>query len=78
MPSALDAPVMATHRVRGPISDDHGIRVEPTGRGVERSEPQCRAAVVRREPPRRDVGVVVEPGADDLVAGLPIAARAPG
>ena len=42
-------------------------------RSVELGEPDHCAALLGGEPPRREVGVVIEPGADDLVALRPLA-----
>ena len=54
---------------------DDGGGIQPTGLEVEGCEHQPRAAVVGRELPRGDVGVVVEPGADDLITRFPIASE---
>ena len=48
---------------------DHLGRIEQAGRRVERGEDVLGAGLVARQAPRRDVGVVVEAGADDAVAG---------
>ena len=55
---------------------DHGGRVEDAGRRVERGEHVLGAGLVAGQAPRGDVGVVVEPGADDSVAGPSVAATA--
>ena len=57
---------------------DDRVDRQPAGLAVERGEHHRRAGVVGGEPPRRDVGVVLEPGADDLVARPERAPDAPG
>ena len=74
VPIALLAPVTATHRVRSVSS----AVTFSTGRrplcDVEVGEPHDGARVFSDEHPGRDVGVVVEAGTDDLVAGPQVVA----
>ncbi len=53
------------------------VGIEASGGGVELRQPQDGTTVVGREAPRRDVGVVVEPGAHDLVTRRPVARERP-
>jgi hypothetical protein len=59
----------------GAVGETIGDRVDrqAAARHVELGEDDASAPVGGRHDPRRDVGVVVEPGADDLVAGAEVA-----
>ena len=73
VPSAFETWVKDTMRVRGPeqlfvFFEDHLAAI------VDRRDAQPRALLRAQLLPRHDVGVVLEPGDDDLVALLDVAA----
>ena len=67
----------ATHLVRAVEARRHGFGREPTGGRIDVGEHDRRAAVVSGHHPRRDVGVVVERRAHDLIAGTELAGDRP-
>ena len=72
MPTAFDAHGNATTRVRSFSRDASWVEIEPA-LVVDVGEAHGQVAVVRDLEPGGDVAVVIEPRADDLVAGLPLA-----
>ena len=77
VPIAFEAPVTATHRVR---SLNKAVTAAVSSRpvvGVEVGHPHGRTRVGPDQQPRRDVRIVIEPRAHDLVARTQLAADRP-
>ena len=73
MPSAFETCVNETRRVCGPSSFSYSSRIT-WPRVVDRRDAEARALLGAELLPRDDVGVVLEPRDDDLVAGADVAA----
>ena len=76
-PSRFDAPGTVTHFVRSSIEVDHVLRRQLPVCRIERCQHVLGTGRLGSTPPRGDVGVVVEPGADDPVARAQRRARPP-
>jgi hypothetical protein len=72
VPTALDASPTATTRVRGPIARSRSRQVQGAVVLADPDPADRDAALFLEGEPRGDVGVVVQPRDDDLVAGFSV------